>query len=375
MMLTILPFLVSSVVSQSMLRTQFLANVRQPAAVSHGRVQNIKAFSGRLNGESGESVPSYVNGAPLSADLGGEVMSDPTLGYQQHTFSRRTLAGILAFGTLAAPVIDTKHSWAAGTDIKLATFGQDAEATGTKHIWDYIKGKRGDPIKGGNLLLKGGGLQGANTKETVPTTEKYIVGNIDGKGFPDVSSCEGISITAKSINILKAPQVNGYTGGLKEFAEVEIPEYKGFTLTIGKLGPKKDSVNPYYKAKFNAPLNTFGIVNIPFKDFTNSFDGATGDPIDSCKASPDNCPDPKTLGNLNQMAFWAETNGIFKLEVQAVSAYGCSAPPQAAELATFDEAGDTSSLWLFAAASLGLLVFFIVRIRTRPALVMPALLG
>lgn len=195
------------------------------------------------------------------------------------------------------------------------------------------------------------------------------MGNLDGKGFPDVSLCEGISMSAKSVNIIKAPQVNGFTGVYDGTIDIEFPEYKGYSLTLGKFSPK----NPGYKAKFKAPLNTFGNVKIPFKDFTSSYDKQTGDPVDTCKASPGNCPDSKILENMKQIAFWADTPGSFELEVQDVSAYGCTA--KALGLATFDEAGSDIAAWLLTAAPLGLLVFLIMRVRIRPALVTPPLLG
>lgn len=359
MMLTILLVLVSSVVSQSVLRTQLSANVRRPAAVSHGRVQDIRAFSSRLNGGFRESAPSYVNGAAVSADLRGQGISDQTSGYPQPSFSRRTLAGMLAAGALTAPLVDPKHSWAAGSDIKLASFGKDADTTVTKHIWNYMGGA-GDPIaKDGTFEFKGGLFKGANLKvaDLPGTKEKIGVGNIDGKGYPDVSSCEGIAITANSINIIPVPQVSGLTGALTGFEDVVIPEYKGYSLSIGKVGVKLDGG---YNAKFNAPLNTFGTVKIPFKDFTNK---------------KGELPDPKFLENMKSMTFFAEPGTGFKLKVQDVSAYGCTAAPKVAELATSDEAGGTSSLWLLTAASSGFIALLLVQIRTRPAPVTPPLLG
>lgn len=365
-MSTILLFLVSGVVSQSVLRTQFSANARLPEAMKHGKMPNIKAFSGRLSGGSGESMLPQVNG---EAQANIEAMPGPTSGYGPDTFSRRTLAGILATGALVAPSVDPKRSWAAGSDIGLCTFGKEAEQTKTKHIWTYLKGATGDPIKDGNLLFKGGLFQGANVKGPPPgIKEKFLLGNIDGLGFPDVTSCEGIAITANNINLIPVPQVDGFTGVSKGFIDTEIPEYKGYSLIIGK--GKKGS---FYKAPFTPSLNKFSTVKIPFKEFTNSFDSETGNAIDTCKANPENCPGPKTLENMKQMIFVAqELNTAFKLEVKDVSAYGCTA---VAQLAAFDEGSGISSLWLLTAVSLGLLVFFILQIRTRPALRTPPLLG
>jgi hypothetical protein len=276
-------------------------------------------------------------------------------------------------------LVDPKQAWAAGSDITLAAFGKDVEGTSVKHIWSYYRGDSTDPInKEGILTLRGGPVKGANLKEIpAPSNDKFILGNIDGKGFPDVSSCEGISLTARSASALQAPVVNGLTGMFEGTFDIEIPEYKDFAFTIGAKANSRFSFG--YKAKFSSPKNEFGTVKIPFTDFTKSWDKETGEPISTCKASPENCPTPEILQNLKQMTLVAETPGNYRLEVEKISAYGCKAAASFAERDPFDEAGitsGTSSLWLFAATSSGLFAFLVVKVRSRPVLpITPPLLG
>jgi hypothetical protein len=50
----------------------------------------------------------------------------------------------------------------------------------------------------------------------------------------------------------------------------------------------------------------FGLIRIPFDNFTDFWDDATGDPIHTCKENSLYCPDEFTLQNMQHLAIWGE---------------------------------------------------------------------
>merc|ERR1712083_184400 len=96
------------------------------------------------------------------------------------------------------------------------------------------------------------------------------------------------------------------------------------------------------------------------KDFTKSWDPETGDPLDT---SPESRPTAETLQKLKQLTIVGETRGNYRLAVQDISAYGCTAAAALAEVATFDEAGNSSSLRLLAVVTSGFLALLGARSR------------
>lgn len=194
------------------------------------------------------------------------------------------------------------------SDIKLVTFDG---ASGTTHKW----GENNDPVMGGQstgtTTVSGGMLIFDGNVAIVPSLKApgFITSQTTDHGwfhsvpFPDVSSCEGVSFNVKST----------------------VP-YKGYRFCFGDAHASGGKFFAYgYKSRFDAPLNEFGTVQIPFKNFTDFWDDATGDPIKTCAASPENCPDQKTLKNMKTVAFWGEgVEGKVHLEVKEIGAYGCS---------------------------------------------------
>merc|ERR1712176_586510 len=80
-----------------------------------------------------------------------------------------------------------------------------------------------------------------------------------------------------------------------------------------------------YKADFDAPLDEFGEVVVPFDMFSVEWDEATGDHIITCEEDSTVCPDVQTLKNMKTMAIWGEgVGGELNLYVKSISAVGCS---------------------------------------------------
>merc|ERR1719421_1461985 len=74
--------------------------------------------------------------------------------------------------------------------------------------------------------------------------------------IPNVSSCEGIYFIARTL----------------------VP-YKGYSVSFGRdRTPSGVKLNIGYKARFDAPLQKFGVVKIPFSDFTLDWEQVTGNP-------------------------------------------------------------------------------------------------
>ena len=121
--------------------------------------------------------------------------------------------------------------------------------------------------------------------------------------FNDVSSCEGLKINAKSVNA-----------------------YGGFRVSFGHAHPIGGKFFAYgYKAHFSPTVGSYGDITVPFKNFTDFWDDATGEPIHKCTDVPRYCPDVKTLTNMKTMSIWAEgVEGDVQLFVKSISGYGCS---------------------------------------------------
>eukprot|EP00908_Phaeocystis_cordata_P005303 Transcript_15781.p2 GENE.Transcript_15781~~Transcript_15781.p2 ORF type:complete len:177 (-),score=73.90 Transcript_15781:83-613(-) len=123
--------------------------------------------------------------------------------------------------------------------------------------------------------------------------------------FVDVSSCTGLTVTAKD-----------YAGG-----------YKGYRISFGTAKPPGGKFFAQgFKANLHPTVGTFGSVSIPFTDFTDFWDDATGDPIHTCAENKELCPDQKTLENMKTMSIWAEgVKGDIHLEITDIAGYGCAA--------------------------------------------------
>jgi hypothetical protein len=121
--------------------------------------------------------------------------------------------------------------------------------------------------------------------------------------FPDVSKCSALQIIAKSNQ-----------------------PYEGYRISFGNAhAPGGKYFADGYKANLKL-TDDFGLVTIPFDDFTDFWDDATGDPIHTCKENSLYCPDEFTLQNMQRLAIWGEgVAGTVSLEIQSILAVGCSA--------------------------------------------------
>jgi len=281
-------------------------------------------------------------------------------GLPPYEVNRRTLGALLGVGALGMPLKAN-----AASDVLVATFGK---TPGPKAAWGVVRGNVQDPISKDNLLRFYGSLGTSirGTPETAIMTGKFPPGVA-----PDISSCEGLLLNYKASNILKAKPIGASGKETGEEITKTVDEYKGWYVSLGTRKGKFGGFGFGYKAKITPPLNEYGAVKVPFKEFTNGWEDLNF-PGKTCQESPENCLSAEILKDIKQIAFWATGEGVYSLSVKDISAYGCTAAPQ---LATFDGASDINLLPVSAVTALGLLAFVLVRIRGRRIVASPALLG
>lgn len=192
-----------------------------------------------------------------------------------------------------------------------------ARFDGLAHRLDHLWVEQNDPVMGGRS--SGGCAVNQSNASLVFYGEVRIVPALKAPGFihcsssprllghtfPDVSGCTGIAITLRSTT-----------------------DYDGFRLSFGNAHPKGGKFFAYgYKATLDVKASSkFSEVEIPFKEFTDFWDDATGEPIKSCTAYPEYCPDATTLHDIRTLSIWAEGKlGTVALEVTAIDGYGCAA--------------------------------------------------
>jgi len=129
---------------------------------------------------------------------------------------------------------------------------------------------------------------------------------IDNNRFPDVSSCNTLEFTAR----MKS-------------------KYKGYRISFGTKQPPNHKRYAYgFKSHFDVPVvDKFVTIKIPFTNFSDYWEPATGDLIKTCKDDPIYCPDQETLQNMVTMSIWAEgIAGNIHFEIKSISATGCTDP-------------------------------------------------
>merc|ERR1712141_876263 len=100
------------------------------------------------------------------------------------------------------------------------------------------------------------------------------VESVDKKAFANVQSCNALAITARSKT-----------------------NYAGYRVSFGT---KPDPIHRFYaygfKSHYNAPVGEeFSTVEIPFTNFSDYWDDATGKQIKTCQDDIKYCPDQETL--------------------------------------------------------------------------------
>merc|ERR1711937_293067 len=192
-----------------------------------------------------------------------------------------------------------------GDSIPLVSFS----GTGSKaHTWKA----NNDPVMGGQsystVVIEHGVLNFTGACKIVPKLKApgFITAVTSDGTWADVSSCSGLKIVAKAATA-----------------------YKGYRISFGHAHPIFGKIFAYgYKAHFSPTVGSLGSVSIPFVNFTDFWDDATGKSIHNCGSSWPNsnyCSSTKTLAEMGTMSIWAEgVEGAIHLEVKSVSGYGCS---------------------------------------------------
>ena len=216
------------------------------------------------------------------------------------------------FLNIAIIAAASSSSDAAGSgSIPLVSFASDAPKT-LQHPWSALN----DPVMGGqstsrvaveNNVLNFTGKCAIVPSLNAPGFITAVAGNrwFSHETFVDVSSCKGLTVVAKD-----------FTSG-----------YRGYRISFGTAKPPGGKYFAQgYKADLHPTVGTFGAVSIPFTNFTDFWDDATGRAIHTCSENPKLCPDAKTLTNMKTMSIWAEgVEGHIHIEIKAIMGYDCSA--------------------------------------------------
>ena len=128
----------------------------------------------------------------------------------------------------------------------------------------------------------------------------------------DVSSCNALQLVARST-----------------------VSYGGYRVSFGdRLGPPLMLPRRRgYQASFELPAGDMTTVTIPFNQFTLWWDGATGEALKTCDENPEYCPDAASLRNMKMITIGGQgVPGPVHLEVESISAVGCSEAAAAAAL-------------------------------------------
>lgn len=191
-------------------------------------------------------------------------------------------------------------SWSAAEaeQILLASFDG---AKGSTRSWEA----QPDPTMGGTsrgtfkVENELGVFDGTLRQNFVTQFPGYIEANTvdDMPPFPDISSCTAIDLTVRSI-----------------------ANYSGYFFSFGKQVGYQTG---YFSPLVVAP-GKFVTVSIPLSNFTNCWDTGFGEPLRTCQADSDCCPDKKIVQNLKQLSIWAARDiGKYHLEVKSIEASGC----------------------------------------------------
>merc|ERR1719326_2001246 len=179
------------------------------------------------------------------------------------------------------------------------------------HTWN----SQNDPVMGGkstSTFTINDGMGTMNgTCAIVPSLSApgFITARTtDSTKFPDISTCQGLTLTTRSVST--PANYQGY--------RVSFGSDSAF-LSCGKFFARG------FKADFTPPEGEFGTVKVPFTMFTKCWDDATGDAIKPCSDYPEFCPPASRLADLQTLSVWAEGHeGDVKLEIQSIAAYDCA---------------------------------------------------
>ena len=179
------------------------------------------------------------------------------------------------------------------------------------HTWT----SNNDPVMGGKststFTIKDGVGTMNGTCAIVPSLNApgFITAlTTDSNKFPDISNCQGLTLTTRSQST--PTDYQGY--------RVSFGTDSAF-LSCGKFFARG------FKADFKAGQGGFATVQVPFDQFTKCWDDATGDAVKTCEDFPKFCPTQDRLKDLQTISIWAEgKEADVKLDIKKIAAYGCS---------------------------------------------------
>jgi hypothetical protein len=164
----------------------------------------------------------------------------------------------------------------------------------------------------GTFTVKGGMGNFVGEVKDVPFLKApgFIkVTTVDKKPWADISGCD-----AMVLNIMS----NNTYGGLRlSFSNAKAPGGKYFSYGYKSQSP------------IAAPVGKFESVTIPFSQFSDFWDDATGKSIKTCDPTPDSanniyCPSKANLKNVETMSLWGEgVDGSVQLQIKSIGASGC----------------------------------------------------
>jgi hypothetical protein len=179
------------------------------------------------------------------------------------------------------------------------------------HSWSA----NNDPVMGGkstsSFTIKDGIGTMNGTCAIVPSLNApgFITAvTTDSIKFPDISTCQGLTLTTRSQST--PANYQGY--------RVSFGTDSAF-LSCGKFFARG------FKADFTAGEGEFSTAQIPFDKFTKCWDDSTGDAVKTCEDFPKFCPTQDRLKDVQTISLWAEGHEAdVKLDIQKIGAYGCS---------------------------------------------------
>jgi len=178
------------------------------------------------------------------------------------------------------------------------------------HDWKPMN----DPVMGGksksSVSISEGIAQFHGTCAIVPFLKApgfitMVTGGFFGptEKFPDVSSCEGLSMNIRS--------TVAYEGYYVSFGTDHVPggRYASGYKTSLDLDESED----------------FAEVYLPFTDFSSNWDDGTGKTKVTCKEDSRYCPSLNNLRDMKTISFWGEgVEGEVALDIKSIHAYGCN---------------------------------------------------
>eukprot|EP00756_Hemistasia_phaeocysticola_P034432 Hpha_TRINITY_DN16520_c0_g4::TRINITY_DN16520_c0_g4_i1::g.132749::m.132749 len=193
---------------------------------------------------------------------------------------------------------------AAASDILITDFAGTSKAT--THEWQT----NNDPVMGGQsystVSINNAILNFTGACKIVPSLKApgfITVRNSDDQAWVDVSSCEGI-----------------------KFNHMSATAYRGFRISFGTAhAPGGGFFARGYKADIGVPsVGKFADAVLPFTNFTDDWNDATGNPVHTCAEDKVYCPTEKSLQDFKTMSIWAEgVEGDIQLFVKSISGYNC----------------------------------------------------